>query len=159
MNNKKYVTIIGIVLAVCLVSSGYALLVDDNGIASATITNTVSKDISDENKIADGDVDEKIGVNSGKEISNSIVKAINIVPTSDKIYTLDGKTYIEAYDGNNNKIVGELGYAPSESFVDKNGNEVVMVSDPNEKQINPEDYNLQKEYTNPSKDPNNMIYG
>ena len=77
---------------------------------SIDVDNSVSEDksIDVDNTVGE---DNSIAIKSEMNTSNSIVSEN---PPADRIYTVDGKTYFESYDGNGNKFVAEMIDIPHE---------------------------------------------
>lgn len=157
--DKKYAIFISI-MTIFLISSSYAFLTND--VNSTKDTDNISKDINnipkDINNISkntnnsvnefvnvnNAGVDKTVNLESKMNILNPISEIINNNPPADRLYTVDGRTFFEGYDENNNKIVGErFGITSHEYFVDEEGNHVIVVSDNSEDNINSEDYNLE----------------
>lgn len=174
--DKKYAIFISI-MTIFLISSSYAFLTND--VNSTKDTDNISKDINnipkDINNISkntnnsvnefvnvnNAGVDKTVNLESKMNMLNPISE-INNNPPADRIYTVDGKTFFEGYDGNNNKIVGEIfDETHREYFVDEDGNHVVIVSDDSENNINPEDYNLNNHDSIPDipYDPEYIVIG
>ena len=128
--DKKYAIIIGIILAVFLISSSYALLTNDNADSTTKNTNNVTKDtnitadksVSVDNNSTDKsvavdksiDADKSVGL---KSVMEDITPNSNIVsenPPTDRIYRENGTLFFEGYGGNGNRFFSEMQDLPNE---------------------------------------------
>ena len=170
--NKKYAIIIGIVLAVFLISSSYALLTNDNADSTTKNTNNITKDnnitadksVSVDNSSADKsvavdksiDVDKSVGL---KSVMNGVTSNPRIVsdnPPADRIYRENGTLFFEGYDGNGNRFFSEIPDSLNQHYIP--GDDFVNPDDSEDNSNQAEAFMKYKQmYSHYSSDPDNIV--
>ena len=170
--NKKYAIIIGIVLAVFLISSSYALLTNDNADSTTKNTNNITKDnnitadksVSVDNSSADKsvavdksiDVDKSVGLKSVMNGVTSNPKIVSENPPADRIYRENGTLFFEGYDGNGNRFFSEIPDSPNQHYIP--GDDFVNPDDSEDNSNQAEAFMKNKQmYSHYSSDPDNIV--